>query len=522
MENPTSPSKQEVLHQLAKILRSPVFKDANMLRNFLSFIVQEQTKEEGMVLKQYNIAIHAFGRNVNFDASNDPIVRIQAGRLRRNLALYYKEQGAGEEIVISLPKGSYIPKFDYSNDLKTQQLSTNHEGTVFNTSLALFPIKNLSANQEKDHIVEGFNDELLIELSRYKDLEVIRMKEESNFLTKNSVSRFCLEGSIRFAGESMKLSIGVTDNNKSQLLWSYQEKCNIDDCDLIKVQEDVATSIAQQIGGINGVIFKKLFLDSNWEKTHNPHAYSTFMHYHVFYKDPSEKNANQLLERLTTTLEKEPDFAPGLAVLGNLYTNVYLSSLDQKFLDQALSLGKKAVELEANNQICQMYYAYALLVDNQLEEAKKRFNKALSLNPNAPIYSGTIGFCLCLMMQLENGVKLIRRSMELDFQYPEWLHVGPFLYYLEKKDYDNLLIEANKMVKPVLFWTSLVKLVACQKLKQHEQASKHLYKLKEIKPDFFDRPKEFIRCLVKSEALSTEILDTFNAVLKVTDKAFSK
>ncbi len=522
MENPTSPSKQEVLHQLEKILRSQTFRGCNMLQNFLSFIVQEQTKEEGIVLKQYNIGIHAFGRSVNFDASSDPIVRIQAGRLRIKLALYYKEQGAGEEIVISLPKGGYIPKFDYSNDLKTLQLSANHEGIVLNTSLALFPIKNLSKNQEKHHIVEGFNNELLIELSHYKDLEVIRMKEDSNFISKNAESRFCLEGSIQFVGESMKLSIVVTDNSKSQLVWSYQEKCNIDTCDLIKVQEDAATAIAQQLGGVNGIIFEKLFLNSNWEDTRNPLAYSTFMYYHVFYKDPSEKNAHILLKRLTTILEKEPDFAPGLAVLANLYTNVYLSGLDQTYLDEALSLGKRAVELQANNQVCQMYYAYALLVDNQLEEAGKRFDKALSLNPNAPIYSGTIGFCLCLIMQLDRGFKLVQRSMELDFQYPEWLHVGPFLYYLEKKDYDNVFIEANKMVKPVLFWTSLLKLVACQKLKQHEQASKHLYELKEVNPDFIDRPKEFIRCLVKSEALSTDILETFNAVLNSTDKAFSK
>ena len=327
------------------------------------------------------------------------------------------------------------------------------------------------------------------------------------------MSRFSLDGSIRFVGEAMKLSLGVTDNKTSQLLWSYQEKCNIADCDLIKVQEDAATAIAQQIGGINGVIFEKLFLNSNWEDTHNPQAYSAFMHYHVFYKDPSEKNAYILLERLNTILEKEPDFAPGLAVLTNLYTNIYLNQLDQSSLDQALSLGKKAVELQANNQVCQMYYAYALMVDNQLEEAEKRFNKALSLNPNAPIYSGTLGFCLCLMMQSERGFKLIRRSMELDFQYPKFLHVGTFLYYLEKMEYDNLFIEANKMDKPILYWTSLAKLVACQKLNQHEQASKHLYELKEIKPDFIERPKEFITCLVKSEALSKDILDTFNAVL---------
>jgi len=513
--------KSDILTYLSRILRSQVFRNSDMLSNFLSFIVQESLKDDGMVLKQYNIAINAFGRNPDFDSTSDPIVRIQASRLRRNLELYYQEEGLDDTIHISLPKGSYIPVYSYTEKGKDTHISDTGESKKITNSLAVFPIKNLSANHEKQYIVEGFNEELLLELSRYKDLQVIRVKDEVNDLTKISLARFSLEGSIRFGENSIKVSFGISDNYNNQLLWSYREKFSIDQCDLIQVQEDVATSVAQQIAGISGVIFEKLFLDSNWENTHNPQAYTTYMHFYNYNKNPTEKNANELLEKVARLVEKEPNFAPGWAVLANLYADAYMFGLDRKYLDQALSYGKQSIELQADNQVCQAYYGYALMIDDQLEEAKAHFKKAFDLNPNALYYTGAIGWAYCLMDQMDPGFKLIRRSMEIDFQYPKWFHMGTFLYFLSRKEYNKAFNEASKLDKPELYWSSLLKLVACFKLDLLKEASGHLKDLMEIKPDFFDHPMEYVKCLIKSESLCAEIIEAVEAIIKSSKSYFS-
>ncbi len=145
MPKPAAPSKSEVLNQLSRILRSQVFRNSDMLRNFLSFIVQEAIKEDGMVLKQYSIAIHAFGRNPDFDATSDPIVRIQASRLRRNLEQYYKEEGVDDKIIISLTKGSYVPSFTeaYLENQIAATHTTKHDN--LSHSIAVCQLKNLNA-----------------------------------------------------------------------------------------------------------------------------------------------------------------------------------------------------------------------------------------------------------------------------------------------------------------------------------------------------------------------------------------
>jgi adenylate cyclase len=328
-----STDKNQILEQLSRILRSQVFRNSEMLRNFLSFIVQETIKENGMALKQYSIAIHAFGRKDDFDSTADPIVRIQASRLRRNLEQYYQEDGENDPILISLPKGSYSPNIEARKNKKEKSTSTAKSNAPHH-SLAVFPIKNLSANHDRQYIIDGFNEELLLELSRYKDLDVIRVEDTSNESTKKSYAGFSLEGSLRFGGNAVKISFHITDNIKSVIFWSYQEKFNLEDCDLISVQEKVATSVAQQIAGISGVISEKMYLESNWESTHDLDAYTVYMHFYKYNKNPTEKNANDLLEKISHLIERKPDFAPGWAVLCNLYTDAYMFGLDRSHLEQ--------------------------------------------------------------------------------------------------------------------------------------------------------------------------------------------
>jgi hypothetical protein len=79
------------------------------------------------------------------------------------------------------------------------------------------------------------------------------------------------------------------------------------------------------------------------------------------------------------------------------------------------------------------------------------------------------------------------------------------------------LIEINQLDKPELYWSHLIKLVANQKLALTKQATIHLQDLMEIKPDFFERPMEFIQALVKSKSLSDEIYKTFQSVVKASN-----
>jgi len=77
----------------------------------LEFVVERKLSGEGNGAKEYDLAVDVFHRQKSFDPSVDSVVRVEARRLRTKLAQYYADQGRRERVVISLPKGAYVPEF---------------------------------------------------------------------------------------------------------------------------------------------------------------------------------------------------------------------------------------------------------------------------------------------------------------------------------------------------------------------------------------------------------------------------
>jgi Tol biopolymer transport system component len=98
--------------QLDKILSSRSFSGADRATGFLRFVVDKTLAGEADQLKEYVLAVEALGRKPSFDPRIDPIVRVEAGRLRGRLEEYYQTEGSGDDLLITLPRGGYVPTFE--------------------------------------------------------------------------------------------------------------------------------------------------------------------------------------------------------------------------------------------------------------------------------------------------------------------------------------------------------------------------------------------------------------------------
>lgn len=98
-----------IREQLSRILAADAFRNTPQLSAFLRLIVERELAGRGAELKGYTIATEALGRPPEFDPQSDPIVRVEAGRLRRTLAQYYDTVGLNDPIRITIPVGSYVP-----------------------------------------------------------------------------------------------------------------------------------------------------------------------------------------------------------------------------------------------------------------------------------------------------------------------------------------------------------------------------------------------------------------------------
>jgi len=100
---------EAVRAQLARIVESPGFVAAGRLAPFLTFVVERTLS--GEPIKEGIVGVEVFGRQASYDPRLDPIVRVEARRLRARLAEYYAGPGALDPVVIEIPKGTYAPVF---------------------------------------------------------------------------------------------------------------------------------------------------------------------------------------------------------------------------------------------------------------------------------------------------------------------------------------------------------------------------------------------------------------------------
>ena len=96
---------------LQRVIGSQEFSTSERKKRFLKYIVQETLAGHADRIKAYTIAVDVFDRDPSFDPASDPVVRIEAGRLRRCLEHYYLAEGSADRIRITIPKGGYVPQF---------------------------------------------------------------------------------------------------------------------------------------------------------------------------------------------------------------------------------------------------------------------------------------------------------------------------------------------------------------------------------------------------------------------------
>ena len=105
------PCADEIRAALAHMAGSEAFRGSPQLVSFLRYVVEATLRGSSDRIKGYTIAVEALGRAENFDPQADPIVRVEAMRLRRALTRYYANGGARDPVLIDLPLGSYVPAF---------------------------------------------------------------------------------------------------------------------------------------------------------------------------------------------------------------------------------------------------------------------------------------------------------------------------------------------------------------------------------------------------------------------------
>jgi TolB-like protein len=215
-------SALEIRGALGRVTQSDIFRASGCLNRFLVFVVEARLAEQECP-KEAEIARTVYGRLAGYDSRLDPIVRVEAHRLRLKLHEYYATTGADDPIEILIPKGGYRPDFQR----RRQSDDSRPAGDAGATRLLVLPLVVDSASDRP--FADGLTDELISALARTPGLRVIG--RTSSFQLKVPTANLrrrirqlgaslVLEGSLRRNSDRVRVNVQLVDESDGASVWS--------------------------------------------------------------------------------------------------------------------------------------------------------------------------------------------------------------------------------------------------------------------------------------------------------------
>ena len=363
-------------------------------------------------------------------------------------------------------------------------------------SVAVLPLQNLSAEPDSAYFSDGMTDEITTKLSKIQGIDVashssvaaLKGSDKSAAEMGKSLGvRYLLEGSVRKAGNQVRINVHLIDSNTGFQVWADDFVGEMKD--VFSLQEQTALKIA---GSLNLKLTPQEQQAIQHRDTQNPQAYDAYLRGKALVENPDQlEKLEAARRRFEDALQSDPDYAPALAGLawveGQIYRNIDSNpshlqraeqfaqralAIDPRLSETHLALGtvtadkydyagaarefRTATDLDPDNAYAWDLLSWALGYEQPPEAAaaEKAARESLRLQPSLYVAYYHLGRALFLQQRYAEAIAAFEHARELN-PTSSYLDLGLGQVYLAQGDYDKAVAALSKNVRPTgidYFW----------------------------------------------------------------------
>ncbi|MEE4218186.1 MAG: hypothetical protein V2I48_11290 [Xanthomonadales bacterium] len=507
---------QEIRSQINRILGHPDFRATEKMREFLRFVVEETLAGNERQLKGFTIAMEVFGRGKDFDAAHDPVVRIQAGRLRRALERYYLIAGGEDPIYVDIPKGGYVPVFSEGSVAGAKRCKEPSglkpgQGEAW-PSIVVQSFDDLTGRDDLSYLPAGLATDLSIELANSGDLRVMLSggTAASPDLLDPPPADFTVQGNIRAEGATIKVLVQLTKTATGEQLWADALKSRLEEGELIDFQEHTAAAIASQIAGQHGAVYRAVSGPSSDKPAACRGNYAAILKGYAYHQKIDKASYMIAYEALREAYVQGPDCGLVCTMLASIHVdNIALEFVDSNRtpLAEALRLAREGVRREPNLQLCRLVLARAHVLNDDIEAGLEEVEAAYALHPDSLLFLDVIGYLLVLLGEWKRGASLVRQAIQANPHYRMFTRYGTWLDCFRRGDYEGALEETQWLAGVGHFWAPVARAATLGQLGRGTEGRHAVRRLLELKPDFHERGRTLIRQDVKFADIESALIE---------------
>jgi TolB-like protein len=500
-----APTAADIRAQLERVIASAALRPSPRRAGLLRFVVEETLAGRADRLKGFTVATAVFGRDETFDSQSDPIVRLEARRLRHDIDGYYADEGRHDPVRISIPKGAYVPSFAWQDrvgeppgvpaelvtppPLPEAPLAVASSGRrrrllllatlaavlliaaasaaflrgsrqaagPVGPAIIVLPFDALGVGEHDHNLASGLTYELIADLMRFAHFRVYSAPAsfrqdggtDAQALGRDLGVAYVVKGALSSDGDHARLAAQLYDAESGRIVWSDTYDRSLTPGALLQVQEELAASIATVLGEPYGQVRADLSKRVSAGTAPSMPSYTCVLRAYDYRRGFDEKLYQPVLGCLKAAVARDPDYAAAWAMLGWLELDAarfhYVpAERTEETLDQAIASASRAVDLDGSSPLGLQALSASLYYAGRYEESMEVQRGALALNDNDPDTLAQLGWRLAARGEFDEGIAYLERAVARSANPPGWyFHLLAVRDYL-KGDYQHMLETAER------------------------------------------------------------------------------
>lgn len=487
-----APTTEEIRQQIERVLSSDEFISPERGRRFLRFIVDETLAGRSQFLKAFTIANEIFGRATSFDAQNDPVVRIEAGRIRRALERYYLVAGNADGVVITIPKGGYVPHFEYMNarplTLPSVQTAESADqaprlpdprlprsramvplalGAILLIVMAWFLFMLIGkflasgtdtpgmsaasgplvvvdtfgsdgAENSASDIAHGLRDEIISQLTKFDAVIVVA---DPSRASHSNATGYTLQGNVQLEGNRLRSAARLIRRSDATVIWANNYDADLRARSKLEIQAEIGQQIAIAVAQPYGAIFVA-DTDTIARQPVNGEegAYACTLAYYSYRRSMNSRSHDTARDCLQQATERFPRSATSWALLSLTYLDEmrFRSKLGAPStanpIELATRAAERAVAIAPDNARALQAVMLVSFFNNDIDKALQAGAAAYAVNANDIEVAGEYGLRLAMSGKWQSGCELVSTAVNKNAGPKGYYEVGMALCALMRND----------------------------------------------------------------------------------------
>jgi TolB-like protein len=357
-------------------------------------------------------------------------------------------------------------------------------GASSRLSIAVLPFRNLSDDAAQGYLSDGIAEDIITELSRYRELTVIARNSSFRFrdpsvdmkrVGQELGAEYLLEGSVRKIGDRLRITAQLVETSSGSHLWAERYDRNLED--VFEIQDDVTQTIT-------ATLFGQLARTHTDRARRRPKAnWQAYDYVLQGLQCINRYNTKQAEIFFQGAIKLDPEYAQAHAMLAGAYLQQYFDDMQDETLAASRASAEKAVLLDGNNPYGHCHTGAALMFQGELEASEAHLDRAVSLNPNSVWCVSSRAAWLARVGRTQEALAALDVAARHDPLLPAWHWETRSVALFAERRYDEV-VASTRQKNPMKYWDHAYLAAAYAYLGRYREAQAEAAEVLRKRPDF--------------------------------------